>query len=401
MAEPKLAVCVPVYNGEKSIGRLLDSLTKQTFKDIKILVSDNDSTDNTGRICRNMAARDSRIVYSRNPSNMGLVYNYCHLYFAHSSPYSAYAAHDLVWKPEFAEKCIQTLEANPDALVAYPACEFINDNGEPQEVYFDRVSFADPDPGARFLNIINHLGWNTPYLGIFRHFETVSLYMRLSLMSSEEFANDNLYMAGVALKGKIMQVPFPLLQRKKGSHQDGSARISFSQRHNRVDVLADRPEGLGIRLPVVNFIKTHCMAVACSDLPMERKSELVNETIQALKSRYKGFIEFELSRAIRLIGETQFRAGWEDDIKQMNNQAVNKAKYQHLDFSYIIKLISEFEYATTLFPDFPLIHFGRAVLYNAVARNREAQLALVAQLERTPNHQQSRHFLHMLTRKVA
>ncbi|MDR2340212.1 MAG: glycosyltransferase family 2 protein, partial [Deltaproteobacteria bacterium] len=218
MAEPKLTVCVPVYNGEKTIGRLLKSLTAQTMDDIRILVSDNASTDETGRICRNLASRDSRIIYSCNPENLGLNFNFCHVSFAHNSPYTAYAAHDLIWKPQFAEKLILVLENNPDALIAYPCCEFIDSDRETEELYFDKVRFDEPDPETRYLNVIKYLGWNTPFLGIMRHFKASPLWLQILYAYNEDFSGDNLHIAAIALMGKIKQLHLPLLQRKKGEH---------------------------------------------------------------------------------------------------------------------------------------------------------------------------------------
>jgi hypothetical protein len=371
------------------------------MEDIKILVSDNASTDNTGRICRNMAARDSRIVYSRNPTNLGITYNTYHTVFAHNSPFMAYAAADLVWKPEFAAKCIETLENNPDALVAYPQCEFIDEDRNTQEIYLDKERFDGDSPSERFMNIVKYLGWNTPLLGIMRYHETYGMYAYMTFIYCDELALDNLFMASVALHGKIIQVPDPLLQREKGDHQTGKAKYGMVGKYRRIAEITNIPDGQGITLPTIEFIANHTKLIATSPLSMEEKDKLVRPTIQALISRYQGWIHFELQRAISLITQGRFRQGWEDDIKDADKEEVDRTRYHHLDFYYVTNLIQKLDYVLTLIPAFPMLHFARAILFNALGRNREAQLALISQLEIMPGHEPSKQFLASLTKKVA
>ncbi|MCR4901974.1 MAG: glycosyltransferase [Butyrivibrio sp.] len=57
----KLSIVVPDYNLEKYIGRCLDSLLGQTYKNLEIIVIDNGSTDSSGAICDEYALRDRRI----------------------------------------------------------------------------------------------------------------------------------------------------------------------------------------------------------------------------------------------------------------------------------------------------------------------------------------------------
>lgn len=58
-----VSVVVVAHNVENYIKRCIDSLRKQTFNRIKIIIVDSDSTDRTGEICKEYAAMDSRITY--------------------------------------------------------------------------------------------------------------------------------------------------------------------------------------------------------------------------------------------------------------------------------------------------------------------------------------------------
>lgn len=56
-----VSIIVPAYNVEKYITRCLDSLCRQTYRDIEIIVIDDGSNDKTGEICERFQKTDSRI----------------------------------------------------------------------------------------------------------------------------------------------------------------------------------------------------------------------------------------------------------------------------------------------------------------------------------------------------
>ena len=68
---PQITILVAVYNTERYLAQCLDSLCQQTLHDIQIVCIDDCSTDHSPQILREYAARDSRIVCLRTPSNSG------------------------------------------------------------------------------------------------------------------------------------------------------------------------------------------------------------------------------------------------------------------------------------------------------------------------------------------
>ena len=65
---PVFSIIVPVYNTENELSRCIDSLRKQTFSDIEIILVDDGSTDSSGVICDKYAETDERIkvVHKQN-----------------------------------------------------------------------------------------------------------------------------------------------------------------------------------------------------------------------------------------------------------------------------------------------------------------------------------------------
>ena len=57
----KVSIIVPVYNVEKYIEKCLKSLISQSYKNIEIILIDDGSKDNSGKICDEYKRKDSRI----------------------------------------------------------------------------------------------------------------------------------------------------------------------------------------------------------------------------------------------------------------------------------------------------------------------------------------------------
>jgi len=80
MKLPNVSICIPTYNGQEYLEECLDSVVNQTLPNIEILIVDDQSSDETVKICKNYAKHDSRINVFINKKNLGLVgnWNNCH-----------------------------------------------------------------------------------------------------------------------------------------------------------------------------------------------------------------------------------------------------------------------------------------------------------------------------------
>ena len=61
MKETLISVIVPVYNTEEYLVRCVESIQKQTYRNLEIILVDDGSTDESGMLCDELAQKDERI----------------------------------------------------------------------------------------------------------------------------------------------------------------------------------------------------------------------------------------------------------------------------------------------------------------------------------------------------
>lgn len=68
MQTPLISVIVPVYNVEPYLRRCVDSILRQTYRNLEILLVDDGSTDRSGTICDACAQQDTRVkvIHQKN-----------------------------------------------------------------------------------------------------------------------------------------------------------------------------------------------------------------------------------------------------------------------------------------------------------------------------------------------
>lgn len=69
----KFSILIPVYNVEQYLRECLDSVIKQSFKDFEVILIDDGSTDNSGKICDEYAKKYPNIIKVFHKKNEGLL----------------------------------------------------------------------------------------------------------------------------------------------------------------------------------------------------------------------------------------------------------------------------------------------------------------------------------------
>ena len=149
----QVSIGLPVFNGEKYLAHLIDSVLSQTFSDFELIISDNASTDRTQEMCLDYAIRDRRIIYSRNPENVGAAENANIVFRKARGRYFRWAGHDDVFAPDLLARCVTVLDAMPDIILCHTIVTTIDQHGKATGHIESSKGLAE-HPHSRFHELI-------------------------------------------------------------------------------------------------------------------------------------------------------------------------------------------------------------------------------------------------------
>lgn len=131
-----VSILIPVYNRENLIEETVQSALNQTYKNIEIIVVDNQSTDNTWEILQKLASQYERIKIFQNERNIGPVRNWKRCIDEANGEYGKILWSDDLIAPQFLEKTVPYLE-NEDVGFVFTGTEiFINGTDKKSSHYF-------------------------------------------------------------------------------------------------------------------------------------------------------------------------------------------------------------------------------------------------------------------------
>lgn len=123
-----VAILMSTYNGAKYVSKQIDSLLNQTYKDIKIYIRDDGSTDNTVSILEKYAEKHKNI-YLFKEKNIGYCASFMKLLCeCPESDYYAFCDQDDYWKEEKIAKAVEMMnEHDKMPLFYYSEVDVVNE----------------------------------------------------------------------------------------------------------------------------------------------------------------------------------------------------------------------------------------------------------------------------------
>ena len=124
----ELTICMPVYNGEKYLSDSIGSILNQTYRDFRLLVYNDGSTDGTMDILRSF--NDSRIRIMDNDTNKGEIFGRTSLINAVDTEYCMWCDDDDYFcRNDFFERALGMIKSGGYELVNFQNFDYLLKDG--------------------------------------------------------------------------------------------------------------------------------------------------------------------------------------------------------------------------------------------------------------------------------
>lgn len=132
---PRVVLGMTLYNNARQLPHALDSLLAQSCADFVLLLLDDASTDDTEAVARRYVERDPRVRYLRHAERQAMIATWREVAERAvrefpSAEYFAWVSDHDWWHPRWLERLMTELDADPEAVLAYPVTRRVAPSGE-------------------------------------------------------------------------------------------------------------------------------------------------------------------------------------------------------------------------------------------------------------------------------
>jgi glycosyltransferase involved in cell wall biosynthesis len=193
--EPLVTIGLPTYNRAPSLPRAISSALAQTYRNLELMISDNASTDETQRLCREASEQDARVRYFRQPVNIGPTANFNAVLSAARGEFFMWLADDDWLDHSFVSECLRILLERSDyTLVCGRELYY---QGEQLRSECAALNLLQESGAERVLAYYKQVGINGTFYGLMRRVDALKEPLQNVL------GGDWLWLARLAFAGKV------------------------------------------------------------------------------------------------------------------------------------------------------------------------------------------------------
>jgi hypothetical protein len=153
-----VSVCIPTYNGAATLAQTLDSIARQAFDGLEVVVCDDASTDDTAKLAEDYARRHSYVRLIRNADNLGMDRNFARTAMHARGTYLWWSGQDDIFEEGAFRKLLDVLRDHADVDIIYFNYRFVSGDLS-REVDPPRLQIRDDvfvTSAAEYFRIVDH-----------------------------------------------------------------------------------------------------------------------------------------------------------------------------------------------------------------------------------------------------
>ncbi len=229
-SEPLVSVGLPTFNRPAGLKKCLETIIRQSYTNLEIIVSDNCSTDElVQQVILEFAAKDSRIRHFRQSVNIGLEENFNFVYAQASAGYFIWVSDDDYFDTNYIAECVGFLQQNTDHVLCSGIAKYYSGN----TFLFDEAMFKVDKPGAfnRVAAYFSKVGKNGNFYGVFRN------HLLQEKPIGAHVGCDWSFMAKLAILGKLSYVSTTSYHRSADGNSGTRKKMVVKFKVNRFTAL--------------------------------------------------------------------------------------------------------------------------------------------------------------------
>ncbi len=212
---PLLSIGIPVYNSEHCVGKAIDSIRGQSYRNVEIVISDNCSTDGTGEICRQYAEKDGRVRYYRSDVNIGKEPNFLRVLELATGEYFAWTCADDIRPAGSLESLMVAIVKSRATVMAHGPviAEAITSTA----ILPNRMSLMGKGPDERIREYVNRVEHNAVQYAVFQTNSLKRAYLTTDFITNH-YGHDYHLCLQMCLLGPVEYCSTPMIVYKEAGN---------------------------------------------------------------------------------------------------------------------------------------------------------------------------------------
>lgn len=340
--DPLLTIGLPLYSGGKMLMDSVESILSQDYENFELIISDHGADPFVRDIGAYYQKLDKRVKFIHTGDGIDYIgiHNFARMIELANTTYFMWGSYDDCLEKSFISSCLKVIEKDSDIALVYPKSKVFNHKGELMGLGDDSVKADADDPFDRFLHVIWELKMCHAFHGVFRR-----SYMRKThSLRKNCYAHDNLFLAEIALLGKIVQIDAALFIRRLTRNYKSNLGEHYAQIIKSLDPVYLEE---GLTLPFCRFTYSHCELVNHSPIPPSRKEFLTAEILRCFRHRWSRQLNYEINHLIHYVKNGVYYQTW--DGRTYSHKLMEGLP--HLHYFHVSDVLKTIREALFIFPE--------------------------------------------------